>query len=113
MSTFKYGSAAHAHDNHKYNIPTLNCLGLQVSEIAHKSAASTNNATLSLSLRDRRKIIAMLRNSPVWASDGPERRCRVELQNMLMLNIKAEIEMLYDQDGGLEAWINRKMFRQE
>lgn len=54
----------------------------------------------------------MLRNSPVWAVGGPEPEWRTELQQMLMLNVKAEIELLYEQDGGLEAWINRKMFRQ-
>lgn len=55
----------------------------------------------------------MLHNSPVWASDGPELQWRVELQRMLFLNAKAEIEILYECSGGLEGWIERRMFRQE
>lgn len=55
----------------------------------------------------------MLRNNPVLASDGPEIEWRTELQQMLMLNVKAESEMLYDRVGGLGLWIDRKMFQQE
>jgi meiotic recombination protein SPO11 len=28
---------------------------------------------------------------------------------MLMLNLKAEIEILYDRQEGLEGWIDKKM----
>ncbi|KAJ5238971.1 Winged helix-turn-helix transcription repressor DNA-binding [Penicillium chermesinum] len=113
MSIFKYGSAAHAHDNYMYTIPTLQCLGLRVSETVPRVMNYANKASSPLSMRDRQKVISMLRNNPAWASNGPETESRVELQRMLMLNIKAEIEMLYDQNGGLEGWIDRKMFRQE
>ena len=87
-------------------------MGLCTSDVAAGSENGTGVALLSLTARDRRKIVAMLRNDPVYASDGPEPECRVDLQRMLILNVKAEIEVLYDQNGGLEAWINRKMFRQ-
>lgn len=41
--------------------------------------------------------------------DGPELEWRAELQTMMMLNIKAETEVLYGTRGGLEGWIDRKM----
>ncbi|KAJ5759843.1 Winged helix-turn-helix transcription repressor DNA-binding [Penicillium odoratum] len=111
MSTYKYGSMGHVHENARLAVPGVKHLGLRVSDIITDPYGS-NNALLSLTARDRRKIQSMLRNSPIWADDGPESGWRVELQRMLMLNMKAEIELLYDRDDGLEGWIDQRMFRQ-
>ncbi|CAG8131353.1 unnamed protein product [Penicillium olsonii] len=113
MSTYKYGSAAHLHENARLSIPQLQWLGLRVSDIIAVPEVLGDKALLSLTERDRRKIISMLRNSPVWACNGPEKQWRAELQRMLFLNAKAEIEILYECSGGLEGWIERRMFRQE
>ncbi|KAJ5199280.1 Winged helix-turn-helix transcription repressor DNA-binding [Penicillium cf. griseofulvum] len=113
MSTYKYGSAAHLHQNARLSIPRLQWLGLRVTDIIAVPEVLGDTALLSLTARDRKKIMAMLRNSPVWASDGPEPEWRSELQRMLVLNLKAETEILYGCPGGLEGWINRRMFRQE
>jgi meiotic recombination protein SPO11 len=53
----------------------------------------------------------MLSRNPVLAVDGPEPEWRVELQRMMMLNVKAETEILHGRDGGLEGWIEREMGR--
>ncbi|KAJ5958766.1 Winged helix-turn-helix transcription repressor DNA-binding [Penicillium vulpinum] len=113
MSTYKYGSTAHLHQNARLSIPRLQWLGLRVTDIMAVPEVLGDTALLSLTTRDRKKIMAMLRNSPVWASDGPEPEWRAELQRMLLLNLKAEIEILYGCQGGLEGWITRRMFRQE
>ncbi|KAG0156110.1 hypothetical protein PDIDSM_3286 [Penicillium digitatum] len=113
MSTYKYGSAAHLHQNARLSIPRLQWLGLRVTDIIAVPEVLGDTALLSLTMQDRKKIMAMLRNSPVWASDGPEPEWRAELQRMMILNLKAEIEILYGCQGGLEGWINRRMFRQE
>ncbi|OQD72816.1 hypothetical protein PENDEC_c019G03401 [Penicillium decumbens] len=113
MSTYKYGSLAHRHDNAGLSIPSLRWLGLRVSDAITSAGASDSDGLLTLSVRDRRKIVMMLRNNPVLANDGPEAEWRVELQRMLMLNVKAEIELMYDREGGLEMWIDQRMFRQE
>ncbi|KAI2793844.1 hypothetical protein POX_a00431 [Penicillium oxalicum] len=112
MSTYKYGSMAHLHENAKLSLPGLAWLGIRVADAILVSESPGAGQILSLTASDRRKILAMLRNNPVWASDGPEREWVAELQRMLLLNVKSEIEMLYDQNGGLEAWIDRKLFRQ-
>lgn len=112
MSTYKHGSLAHLHDNARLAVPALQWLGLRVSDAVMRPEVATDVGLLGLTARDRRKIVTMLRNNPVYANDGPENEWRVELQRMLMLNVKAEIEVLYEHDGGLEAWIDRKMFRQ-
>lgn len=111
MSTYKYGSLAHLHENTRFTVPALKYLGIRVLDAVMDSNVS-ESVLLSLTARDRRKIHSMLRNSPIWAGDGPELEWRAELQSMLMLNAKAEIETIYERDGGLEAWIDRKMFWQ-
>ncbi|KAF3395892.1 Meiotic recombination protein rec12 [Penicillium rolfsii] len=113
MSTYKYGSIAHLHENARLSLPCLEWLGLRVADAILASGSPGANPVLSLRPSDRRKILAMLRNNPAWSNNGPEPEWRAELQRMLMLNAKAEIEMLYDRDGGLEGWIDRKLFRQE
>jgi meiotic recombination protein SPO11 len=113
MSTYKYGSLAHLYDNASLSIPNLKWLGLKISDAVTASAATGTDELLTLTRRDRKKIVAMLRNNPVMANDGPESEWQVELQRMLILNAKAEIELMYNREGGLETWIDRRMFRQE
>ncbi|RAH85094.1 meiotic recombination protein spo11 [Aspergillus japonicus CBS 114.51] len=109
MSTYKYGSLAYAHENSALNCPDIQWLGLRTSDIVAGVDPSGNDALLSLTERDRKKILAMLSNNPVWAVDGPEQEARAELLQMLMLNVKAEMQILYDGDGGLVRWLDRRM----
>ncbi|CAI7669448.1 unnamed protein product [Penicillium pancosmium] len=112
MSTYKYGSLAHLHDNAGLSLPPLQWLGLKIADAADETQNSSGELSLSLTTRDRKKIVSMLRRSPIWASDGVEPEWCAELQRMLMLNVKVEIEKLYGDGGSLENWIDRKMFRQ-
>ncbi|PIG81239.1 meiotic recombination protein spo11 [Aspergillus arachidicola] len=109
MSTYKYGSMAHTNQNGRLNIPCLWWLGLRTSDVVSGAPSNDDWALNRLTVRDRTKIVNMLSNNPVWAAEGPELEWRAELQQMLMLNLKAEIEILYDWDGGLEGWIDQKM----
>lgn len=67
------------------------------------------HSLMNLRPRDRKKAMLMLENSPIVAEDGPEREWREELQKMLILNVKAEIEVLYDIDGELDGWLDRRL----
>ncbi|KAE8416354.1 meiotic recombination protein spo11 [Aspergillus pseudocaelatus] len=109
MSTYKYGSMAHTNQNGRLNIPCLWWLGLRTSDVVSGAPSNDDGALIRLTVRDRKKIMSMLSNNPVWAAEGPELEWRAELQQMLMLNLKAEIEILYDRDEGLEEWIDQKM----
>lgn len=40
---------------------------------------------------------------------GKESEWRRELQVMLMLNVKAEIQILSSGEGGLERWLDAKL----
>lgn len=46
---------------------------------------------------------------PTFAENGPEPIWRRELQIMLMLNTKAEIQHLSGREGGLEEWLQDKL----
>lgn len=108
MATYKYGSMAHTHENRRLNVPGLQWLGLRSTDVAAVPDLQGDDTSIRLTARDRRKAAAMLKNNPACAADGPEQEWRAELQRMLMLNVKAEIEILYERDG-LETWIDQKM----
>lgn len=109
MSTYKYGSMAYAHENGKLNVPGLRWLGLRTSDVVTGMDPQGDEAFIRLTGRDRKKALAMLRNNPACAADGPEKEWCAELQQMLMLNLRAETEILYDRNEGLEAWIDHKL----
>lgn len=105
MSTYKYGSMAHTHENGRLNIPGLQWLGLRSSDAVGAEDVQGDDTLTRLTARDRSKAVAMLKNNPACASNGPEQEWRTELQRMLMLNVKAETEILYER--GLEKWIDQ------
>ncbi|KAL4927789.1 putative meiosis-specific topoisomerase Spo11 [Aspergillus undulatus] len=113
MSTYKYGSMAHTCENARLNLPCLRWLGLRTSEVIGGIGHDGDEALIPLSKRDRKKIVSMLGRSPMLAVDGSEMEWRTELQLMLMLNVKAEIEILHDRAGGLEGWLDREMGRRK
>lgn len=109
MSTYKYGSMAHAHESARLNAPGLQWLGVRISDVVAGADILGDDVMIPLSARDRKRAQAMLSNNPAFAEDGPEVDWRAELQTMLMLNLKAETEILYEREGSLEGWIDRKM----
>ncbi|GLA72901.1 hypothetical protein AtubIFM55763_003795 [Aspergillus tubingensis] len=109
MATYKYGSVAFAHENRNLNVPGLHWLGLRITDVVAGAGLLGDGTLIRLTKRDRKKIVAMLSRNPIWAADGPEPEWRVELQRMLMLNVKAETEILYDTEGGLTGWLDRKL----
>lgn len=63
---------------------------------------------LRLSLRDRRRAVGMMKRNDLKGS-GQDKEWRRELQVMLMLGLKAEMELLGNRKKGLEAWVERKL----
>jgi meiotic recombination protein SPO11 len=112
MSIYKYGSMAHAHENEKLNVPGIQWLGLRTSDVVAEADHQGDDPLIPLTTRDRKKAVSMLKNNPAFAEDGPETEWRLELQQMLMLNLKVETEILYEREGGLEGWIHRHMKEQ-
>lgn len=63
---------------------------------------------LHLSLRDRRRAVGMMKKNKM-NKNGQDKEWKRELQVMLMLGLKAEMELLGNRKNGLEAWVERKL----
>lgn len=103
---------AQAHENMRLCAADIHWLGLRVGELAtnrEADGAVDDEITITMRPRDRKRARDMLRRSPAFASDRPDAPWRSELQRMLMLNLKAEIEILYDKAGGIEGWLDTRL----
>lgn len=108
MSTYKHGSFRLSHENFKLNVPRIQWLGLKSRDLCSEAPPSDSAGILHLSLRDRKKAAKML-EWDLMRENGPEMEWRRELQVMLMLNFKAEMEVLGEREGGLEMWVQERL----
>lgn len=117
MSTYKHGSFNLSHENERLNVGSVKWLGVRSRDVLDKPRreedrdviAADPAGLLRLSARDRKKAMKMLENSKVFEEGGAEREWRREVQVMLMLNVKAEMEILAESEGGLEAWARGRL----
>jgi meiotic recombination protein SPO11 len=104
LSTYKYGSLNLAHENLHLSLPSLTWIGLKSGHLTVSEERGEEQGLLRLSFRDRRKALCMLSREP-FAENDKEPGWRREVQTMLMLNIKAEIQLLERREGGLSSWV--------
>ena len=107
MSTYKYGSHTLSHENEHLSIPSLRWLGIRSNDIRTSILHSTghdNNGLLTLSTTDRRRAISMLLNNAALA-ENREADWRREMQLMLMLGVKAEMEIIERGDVDIAQWL--------
>ena len=109
MSTYKYGSFKLSHENVDLNVPSIQWLGIQSRDVLDGNAQDEYNGLLRLSARDRKKAADMLEKSEVLQEGGKEEEWRRELQVMLMLNVKGEMEVLAERAGGVKGWVEEKL----
>jgi meiotic recombination protein SPO11 len=107
LSTYKHGSAAFAHEKAELESPCIQWFGLNSQDLGQQKDLHQSQGLLKLSGRDRRKATRMLEREP-FTEGGKESLWRGELQVMLFLNIKAEIQLLEAQVGGLCGWLKAK-----
>ncbi|RDL38681.1 uncharacterized protein BP5553_03021 [Venustampulla echinocandica] len=105
MSTYKHGSMALAHESANLSTPSIKWLGVRSSDFLQTS--SDVQGLLKLSARDRRVATKMLEKG-IFKEDGSEVEWRRELQVMLMLNVKAEIQILGNAEK-LGEWLDRNL----
>jgi meiotic recombination protein SPO11 len=105
MSTYKHGSIALAHEALNLAVPIIKWLGIRSSDFI----ADDENAQgmLKLSARDRRIARRMLEKN-LFEEEGNEREWRRQLQVMLMLNVKAEIQILGNGEK-LSQWLDEHL----
>ena len=109
ISNYKHGSYILSHENENLIVPSIRWLGIRSSDILNEPNREDAKGLLKLSGRDRKKAVKMLENSAVMREGGGEAEWRRELQVMLMLNVKAEIEVLGEREGGVEGWVEEKL----
>jgi meiotic recombination protein SPO11 len=104
LSTYKHGSTVLAHEKADLELPCLQWLGLSSEALGGASDLHESQGQLKLSDRDRKKAIRMLERETFKL----ELEWRREVQMMLMLNVKAEIQILDAKEGGLVSWLEAK-----
>lgn len=123
MKTYKYGSYRLAHEDVAHedapalSLSNLRWLGVKrhhISRVPVNEGEPDTNATfelqglIRLTARDRTKAIRML-EWDLCAEAGPEQEWRRELQTMLMLNTKAEIQILDELPGGVISFLSSEL----
>ncbi|CAG8961776.1 hypothetical protein HYFRA_00006319 [Hymenoscyphus fraxineus] len=104
LSIYKHGSAALAHEPN-LAVPSIQWLGVRSHDFLHEELDL--QGLLRLTSRDRR-IAGKMLGKKMFEEEGCESECRRELQVMLMLNVKAEIQILGNGER-LGAWLDGKL----
>lgn len=99
MTVYKNGSKAMAHENEGHCVPQLQWLGLR-SEHLLLGGNDTHaiQGIMMLTPRDRRKAIKMIEQAHIAEHTFD---ADLDLRRMLMLNVKAELQLLDAVPGGM------------
>ncbi|EUC40547.1 hypothetical protein COCMIDRAFT_9596 [Bipolaris oryzae ATCC 44560] len=123
LSTYKYGSYRLMHEDvalmntPALSLPNIQWLGVKRDNMslslvgedgAERKMIHQPQGLMRLTMRDRTKAIRTL-EWDLCGEDGLERGWRQELQWMLMLNIKAEMQVLDELPGGLVSWLSDQL----
>jgi meiotic recombination protein SPO11 len=97
LSTYKYGSGNLAHETFQMCLPQIQWLGLRSEHVLSGQATHADQGLLALTARDRKKARSMLGWKVLEVDDDLRR----ELQVMLVLNLKAELQLLDAASDGM------------
>ena len=94
-------------------MPKIKWIGLKAGDIV--SLGYVNETSLRMTARDRAMALSML-GSDEWRDKSGQilpglDECTLELQRLLMLSRKAEIQILGEVEGGIYAWLTKKLER--
>lgn len=95
LSTYQHGSKALSHEREGHCVPQLRRLGLHSRHLFASGDTQADQGILALSARDRRKANSLL-------CDAGEECWRSDLQTMLVLNMKAELQLLDGVPGAVD-----------
>ena len=111
LSVYKHGSAALSHENEDLVVPQMQWLGLTAEDT--KSSGDDLHASqglLTLTERDRNKAGKMIENSISKTEEGSDSNdARTAVQTMLMLNMKAELQLLEARPSGMVELLRSKI----
>ncbi|KAL2754853.1 hypothetical protein ACRALDRAFT_2107051, partial [Sodiomyces alcalophilus JCM 7366] len=107
MRCYKHGSRSLSHETH-IDAPRLRWLGFKSSDVTVASGSCRPSVTAPMSIRDRRRAEKLLSTLDEESHDWEELECRRELQVMMFLGVKAEIQGV-DGMGEVEDWLDAKL----
>ncbi|KAL1893600.1 endodeoxyribonuclease [Sporothrix stenoceras] len=116
--TYKYGSQSLSHETNT-TVPGMKWLGIQSCDLMYPANSvsprhwSALDDVLPLTDADRRTAACLLKDMVYNANVGTEESSYEqirEVQVMLMLNVKAEIQAA-DDYGDLAEWLDEKLYR--
>ena len=105
LSTYKYGSKSLAHETSHLCLPQIQWLGLRSEYVLSGEATHADQGLLNLTTRDRKKARSMLGWQVLEGDEGLRR----ELQVMLMLNFKAELQLLDATSDGMSKLLKSSL----
>lgn len=102
LSVYRHGSQALAHESKGHAVPQLQWLGLRREHLnVDSDNTHSSQGLLSLTRRDRQQATKMLDRLAVSSTQDSTAQAR-ELQTMLMLNVKAELQLLDAVPNGMK-----------
>lgn len=108
FSTYKNGSALSSEEKDGPTIPNMHWLGLRRNHISDEQTTHQDQGLMALTRRDRHKARSMI-DSSAAAADSPDMEWNLELQVMLMLNLKAELQLLDALPNGLSSMVQGEL----
>jgi meiotic recombination protein SPO11 len=105
LSTYKYGSKALAHETSHMCLLQIQWLGLRSEHVLSAEATHADQGLLTLTARDRKKARSML----AWQVLAGDEDLRRELQVTLMLNFKAELQLLDATSDGMSKLLESSL----
>lgn len=105
LSTYKYGSVNLAHETSHMCLPKIQWLGLRSEHVLSGEATHADQGLLTLTARDRKKARSMLGWQVLEGNDDLRRELRV----MLMLNVKAELQLLDATSDGMNKLLESSL----
>jgi meiotic recombination protein SPO11 len=109
LHTYKHGSKKMSEKNAELIVPMIRWMGLHSQAITDEDHTHRNQGLMTLTLRDRHKARKMLE----WEQHGSFEEAaqwRRELQVMLMLNLKAEMQIVDSGPFGLVNMIKNAAY---
>jgi len=111
LKCYRYGSKALARE-HNCNVPEMRWIGLKANDVISQENLA-HDSYIPLTMRDRAVAVSMLASEEWRDQSGVVLpgmgETLVELRRMLMLNRKAEIQILDDREGGLDGWLTKSL----
>lgn len=104
LSTYKHGSIKFEGQNEELVVPEVQWSGLNSKHIVDSDQTQIDQGLMPLTKRDRHKARKMLERD-LMTEGGDETEWRTELQVMLVLNLKAELQLLDATPGALMGLI--------